>query len=56
MNLDSIDNKYLEMSDGDIDKLLMGLDLDSDDKEEENWVHYWSKKRSNCSTKNARLH
>ena len=36
MNLDSIDNKYLEMSDGDIDKLLMGLDLDSDDKEEEN--------------------
>ena len=36
MNLDSIDNKYLEMSDGDIDKLLMGLDLDSDDKEDEN--------------------
>lgn len=35
MNLDSIDNKYLEMSDGDIDKLLMGLDLDSDDKEDE---------------------
>jgi transcription initiation factor TFIIIB Brf1 subunit/transcription initiation factor TFIIB len=35
MNLDSIDNKYLEMSDGDIDKLLMGLDLDTEDKEEE---------------------
>ena len=30
-----IENKYLQMSDNDIDKLLMGLDLDSDNKYKE---------------------
>ena len=34
MNLDSIESKYLEMSDGDIDKLLLGVDLNKEDDED----------------------
>ena len=34
MNLDSIESKYLEMSDGDIDKLLLGVDLNEEDDED----------------------
>ena len=34
MNLDSIESKYLEMSDGDIDKLLLGVDLNEDEDED----------------------
>ena len=33
MSLDSIENKYLSMSDGDIDKLLLGVDLNKDEVE-----------------------
>ena len=34
MNFENIESKYLEMSDNDIDKLLLGVDLDEEDKEE----------------------
>ena len=33
MSLDSIENKYLSMSDGDIDKLLLGVDLNKEEVE-----------------------
>lgn len=34
MSLDNIESKYLEMSDNDIDKLLLGVNLDDIDKDE----------------------
>ena len=34
MNFENIESKYLEMSDNDIDKLLLGVDLDEEYKEE----------------------
>ena len=34
MSLDSLESKYLSMTDGDIDKLLLGVDLDQEDVEE----------------------
>jgi len=36
MSLDSIENKYLSMSDCDIDKLLLGVDLENDNVIEDN--------------------
>ena len=35
MSLDSIENKYLDMSDNDIDNLLLGINLNQDDKKSE---------------------
>ncbi len=36
MSLESIENKYLAMTDGDIDKLLLGVDLNEEEKETSN--------------------
>jgi transcription initiation factor TFIIB len=35
MSLDSIESKYLEMSDGDIDKLLLGVDLNDEEEQKD---------------------
>ncbi len=45
MSLDNIESKYLEMSDGDIDKLLLGVDLNQEEDEEKD-----STKCSSCQS------
>ena len=33
MSLESLESKYLSMTDGDIDKLLLGVDLNQEEKD-----------------------
>jgi len=47
MSLDSIENKYLSMTDGDIDKLLLGVDLEQNENEDD--AKY---KCSSCQSEN----
>ena len=50
MSLDSIENKYLSMTDGDIDKLLLGVDLEKEEEEVDNKY-----KCSSCQSENLVL-